>query len=102
MRKTKKGATASRRAVWRPPLPVIARANFGALFLNLKTGLECAGKVNLKTVIGFCARRGSASGSKRGHLARETNALDYARDFRGHDARAPRKSLAFSNSKNGF
>ena len=39
---------------------------------------------------------------ERGHLARETNALDCARDFRGQDARAPRKSLAFSNSKNGF
>jgi len=39
---------------------------------------------------------------ERGHPARETNALDCARDFRGQDVRAPRKSLAFSNSKNGF
>ena len=39
---------------------------------------------------------------ERRHLARETNALDCARDFRGQDARAPGKSLAFSNSKNGF
>jgi len=39
---------------------------------------------------------------ERGHLARETNAPNYAHDFRGQDARAPRKSLAFFNFKNGF
>ena len=39
---------------------------------------------------------------ERGHLARETNAPNCARDFRGQDARAPKKSLAFSNFKNGF
>jgi len=47
-------------------------------------------------------RRRSRQFAQRGHLARETNAPNYAHDFRGQDARTPRKSLAFSNSKNGF